>query len=193
MSREDREDDKRVQEGQVAAVHFVGRVAEGPDEGEAFDTTDVDVAMEEGIYHDYRDYKPLEFRVGEGKVLEGLDEAVVGMEPGDEKTVEVPPERAYGERDESKVVELPREEFDEEKLDEERLVSTDDGRTGWVVDVGDKTVTVDFNHELAGKHVEFEVRLLAVHGAPGEGSARTWDKKKGRRVEDRREKNGDDG
>lgn len=186
MSEEDSQDGEGVQNGQVAGIHYVGRVAEGPDEGEVFDTTDVDVAMEEGIYHDHRDYKPLEFRVGEGKVLEGLDEAVVGMESGEEKTVEVPPEKAFGEYDPDNVVEFPREGFDEEKLEEDTLVGMDDGRTGWIVDVGDETVTVDFNHELAGKRVEFEIRLLAFHGEPGGESARTWEKKKGRKVDDRR-------
>ncbi len=180
-----------AQEGQVAYIHFVGRVAEGPDEGEVFDTTDVDVAMEEGVYHDYRDYKPLEVRLGERNVIEGLEDAVVGMETGEEKTVEVAPEHAFGERDAEKVVEFPRERFDEEKIGEDKLVATENRKTGWITDVDDDTVTVDFNHELAGKRVEFEIRLLDVRGEPGERSARTWEKKKGRPVDDRRDKNGD--
>ncbi len=168
-----------VHEGQVAVIHFVGRVAEGSDEGRVFDTTDVDVAMEEGIYHDFRDYKPLEFRVGEDEVLEALDEAVVGMEPGEEKSVEAPPEKAYGERDPGRVMEYPRSGFEEEEIEENSLVGLDDGTTGWIVEVDDDTVTVDYNHELAGRRVEFEIKLLAVHGEPGEESARSWEKKRG--------------
>lgn len=170
--------DEVVQEGQVAVVHYVGRVAEGSDEGRVFDTTDVDVALEEGVYHDHRDYKPLEFRVGEGNVVEGLDEAVVGMERGEERTVEVEPERAFGERDPDDVVEFPREMFDEE-VEEDTIAATENGRTGWVVDVDRDTVTVDFNHELAGKMLRFEIKVLDVHGEPGEEAARTWEKKQG--------------
>ncbi|MFW5929548.1 MAG: FKBP-type peptidyl-prolyl cis-trans isomerase [Halobacteriota archaeon] len=153
-------------------------MAEGPEEGEVVNTTDVDVALEEGIYHDHRDYMPLEFRVGEGNVLKGLDEAVVGMHRGEEKTVVVPPEEAYGERDESRVVEFPREMFDGD-VEVDSLAATEDGRTGWVVEVDDDSVTVDFNHELAGLPIEFEIKLLDYHGAPGEDSARTWEKKSG--------------
>ncbi|MFP4189183.1 MAG: peptidylprolyl isomerase [Halobacteriales archaeon] len=178
-------------EGQVAIIHYVGRIAEGPEEGEVFDTTDVDVALEEGIYHDHRDYKPMEFRVGEGKVIEGLDDAVVGMEKGEEKTVVVEPERAFGERDPEDVVEFPREMFEEAdaEVEEGELAKTQDGRSGWVTEIDDETVTVDFNHELAGKRVEFEIRLLGVHGAPGDESARTWEKKKGPKVR-REDENG---
>jgi len=167
-----------AREGQVAIVHYVGRIAEGDEEGNVFDTTDVDVALEEGIYHDHRDYKPLELRLGDGNVVEGLEEAVVGMERGEEKTVVVEPERAFGERNPDEVVGFPREMFDDD-VQVDSLATTEDGRTGWVVEAGDETVTVDFNHELAGTRVEFEVKLLDVHGEPGEGSARTWEKKKG--------------
>jgi peptidylprolyl isomerase len=169
-----------VQEGQVAIIHYVGRIAEGPEKGEVFDTTDVDVALEEGIYHDHRDYKPLELRLGEGNVIEGLEEAVVGMERGDEKTVVVEPERAFGEHDPDDVVEFPRETFDEKDIEVDTLAATEDGKSGWVTEVDEETVTIDFNHELAGTPVEFEIKLLDVHGAPGEESARTSEKKKGK-------------
>jgi FKBP-type peptidyl-prolyl cis-trans isomerase 2 len=150
-------------EGEVAVVHYTGRVAEGEDAGEVFDTTDVDVAMESDIYHGHRDYKPLEFRVGEGKVVPGLDEAVRGMAVGEERTVELDPERAFGERDESKVVELSRADLEARSdvaAESGELVRSETGETGWITEVDDETVTVDFNHELAGVAVEFDVKLL---------------------------------
>jgi len=178
-----------AQEGQVAIIHYVGRIAEGEEEGEVFDTTNVDVALEEGIYHDHRDYKPLELRLGEGNVVEGLEEAVVGMEKGEEKTVEVEPESAFGEHNSDEVVEFPREMFEEGDADIEvgKLAKTQDGRNGWVTEMDDETVTVDFNHELAGTRVEFKIKLLDVHGAPGEESARSWEKKKGKATRVRKE------
>lgn len=195
MSEEnDNVDDDVVQEGQVAIVHYVGRIAEGEEEDEVFDTTDVDVALEEGIYHDHRDYKPLEFRVGEDKVIEGLDEAVVGMERGEEKTVVVEPERAFGERDPDEVVDFPRKMFEKADADTEvgKLAKTQDGRSGWVTEIDDETVTVDFNHELAGTRVEFEIKLLEVHGEPGDESARTWEKKKGKTAKVRKKEEDED-
>lgn len=151
-------------EGEIAVIHFTGRVTAGEDEGEVFDTTDVDVALEEGIYHDHRDYKPLEFRVGEGKVVDGLDDAVQEMEVGEEQTVRVEPERAFGEYDdETKVIEIPRQDLEarsDAAAEPGSLVQSENGDTGWITEVGDETVTVDFNHELAGQPVTFDIKLL---------------------------------
>lgn len=152
----------------TAVVHFTGRIAEGADEGEVFDTTDVDVALEEGIYHDHRDYKPLEFPVGAGDVVPALDDAVREMDVGDERTVRVEPARAFGEYDEERVVEVPRgalEDRSDVTAEPGELVRAENGETGWIIAVGDEEVTVDFNHELAGLAVEFEVRLLDVYEA----------------------------
>lgn len=153
-------------EGEIAVVHFTGRIADGDDEGEVFDTTDVDVALDEGVYHDHRDYKPLEFRVGEGKVVRGLDDAVRQMEVGEERIVRVEPERAFGEYDESRVVEIPREDLEARSdvtAEPGELVRAENGETGWITEANEETATVDFNHELAGLTVEFEVRLLDAY------------------------------
>jgi peptidylprolyl isomerase len=153
-------------EGEIAVIHFTGRVADGENEGEVFDTTDVDVALDEGIYHDHRDYKPLEFRVGEEKVVPGLDRSVREMAVGEERTIEVEPERAFGERDEEKVVEIPRADLEARSdvtAQEGELVRAENGETGWITEVDDETVAVDFNHELAGVPVEFDVKLLDAY------------------------------
>jgi FKBP-type peptidyl-prolyl cis-trans isomerase 2 len=156
-----------VEPGEVAVIHFVGRIAEGEDAGEVFDTTDVDVAMEEGVYHDYRDYKPLEFRVGEGKVVPGLDEAVENLAVGESATVRVEQEEAFGEHDDDLVVEVSRGEVevdDGAAVEPGSLVRSDAGDTGWITAVDGDTVEVDFNHELAGETVEFEVEVLDAYG-----------------------------
>lgn len=155
-----------VEPGRIAIVHLTGRLADGLDAGDVFETTDVDVALEEGIYHDGRDFVPLEFRVGEGHVISGLDEAVRGMETGETTTVTLAPEDAYGTREEDAVVTVAREALEARSdttaaVDE--LVRSDRGDVGWIVAVDDETATVDFNHELAGRRVEFEIRVLEVH------------------------------
>ena len=157
-----------VGEGQVAVIHFTGRIAEGDDAGEVFDTTDVDVAMAEGIYHDHRDYKPLEFRVGEGKVLDPIDRAVREMDVGEIRTIRAEPSEAYGDRRDEQVVEVPRAELDGDP-EVGAMVGSDGGEVGWITEVSADTVEVDFNHELAGRHVEFEVTLLDAYGGGEEG------------------------
>jgi FKBP-type peptidyl-prolyl cis-trans isomerase SlyD len=157
-----------VDEGQIAIVHLTGRLADGPEAGEVFETTDVDVALEEGIYHDRRDFKPLEFRVGEGHVLSGLDEAVQEMTEGEERTVVLDPEDAYGAVDEDAIVTLPRIEIEERSGTAAAVgefVESGTGEYGWITAVDDDTVTVDFNHELAGERVAFEIRLLETHAS----------------------------
>lgn len=153
-----------VREGETAVVHFVGRVAEGEDAGEVFDTSDVDVALQEGTYHENRDYEPLEFEVGAGTVLEGLDAAVRGMVVGETKTVRLDPEEAFGEYSERRVGEVPRSELEsgDREATPGALVRSETGAVGWVTEVTDGTATVDFNHELAGVPIELEVRLLQV-------------------------------
>jgi len=157
-----------IEPGHIAIVHLTGRLVDGPEAGEVFETTDVDVALEEGIYHDTRDFKPLEFRVGEGHVLPGLDEAVQGMAEGEQKTLVLEPESAYGTVDEDAIVTIPRDELEarsETTAEVGELVESEPGEIGWIVDVADESVTVDFNHELAGERVEFEISVLETHAA----------------------------
>jgi|AntRauTorcE11898_2_1112593.scaffolds.fasta_scaffold03590_3 FKBP-type peptidyl-prolyl cis-trans isomerase SlyD len=175
-----------VEQGEIAIVHLTGRLVDGrrseapagqteanasvdaPDAGAVFETTDVDVALEEGIYHDHRDFKPLEFRVGEGHVIPGLDEAVQGMTEGEEQTVVLEPEAAYGAVDESAIVTVPRDEIEDRSntiAEVGELVESETGEFGWITSVDEGTVTVDFNHELAGERVEFEIRLLESHAS----------------------------
>ncbi|GAA0472667.1 FKBP-type peptidyl-prolyl cis-trans isomerase [Halococcus dombrowskii] len=155
-----------VNNGRIAVVHFVGRIADGAEAGTVFDTSDVDVALSEEIYHGHRDYKPLEFRVGAGEVVAGIDEAVETMETGETKTVRVDPERAYGTYDAEHVVEVPRDELETRNdvaAEEGELVQSDTDETGWITDVTDERVVIDFNHELAGQPVEFELRVIDIH------------------------------
>lgn len=154
-----------VETGTTAIVHYTARMVEGPDAGEVVDTTDVDVALETGVYHGHRNYEPLSFEVGSGEVLPGLDEAVQDMERGETRTVVLSPSEAFGEPDPEKVVEYPRETIEarsETEATEGELVTTDDDQSGWITAVSPETVTVDFNHEFSGEKLEFEVRVIDV-------------------------------
>lgn len=154
-----------VANGKAVSIHYTGRIVHGDEPGDIFDTTDVDVALDEGIYHEHRDYRPLEFRVGEGEIIEGIDTAVKDMSPGETKTVRVDPESAYGQRRRELIQTVPRDELEansEVSAAEGELVVNHAGTSGWILDVADDSVTIDFNHELAGELLEFEIHLIEV-------------------------------
>lgn len=160
-----------VELGRIAICHYTGRIVDDGEPGKPFDTTDADLARETGIYHDERDYEPLEIRVGEGAVVPGVERALQDLEADPEElpvetTLRLESDEAFGEHDEEWVVELPLEEIDdspaEGALETETQVHTDDGKTGWITAIEGDTVTVDFNHELAGVPVEIELEVLEV-------------------------------
>ncbi|MFP4188866.1 MAG: peptidylprolyl isomerase, partial [Halobacteriales archaeon] len=114
--------------------------------------------------HPNREYVPLEFKVGAGEVVQGFDEGVVGMEEGETDEITVPPEKGYGERSEENVVEYDREEFRESLGEEPEVgmhIHTEQAH-GNIIEVEDDAVTVDFNHELAGETLVFEIEVVEV-------------------------------
>jgi FKBP-type peptidyl-prolyl cis-trans isomerase 2 len=153
-----------IERGDSVEIEYVGRL----DDGTVFDTSRREVAETEGLVEDQpgREYEPLEVEVGSGTVIEGLDEGLVGMATGDTEVVTIPPEKGYGERSADRVVEYDREQLEEmlqgAELTEGLQLQTEQGLPGEVVDVGESVVEVDFNHELAGETLAFEVEVLSV-------------------------------
>ncbi|MBX0321712.1 peptidylprolyl isomerase [Halomicroarcula sp. F13] len=154
-----------IERGDGVSIEYVGRF----EDGSVFDTSRLDVAQEEGLLDaqdtDPEDYAPLAFTVGAGDIIEGLDEALVGMADGEEATVTVPPEKAYGEADDEKVREYDPETFEAMvgKAPEVGLhVEAENGLHGDVTAVRDDAVSVDFNHELAGRTLVFDVEVVDV-------------------------------
>lgn len=150
-----------VKDGKIATIHFIGRIAEGPHEGEVFDTTDAKIAKEEGVYDQRYDYEPISFRVGDGEVLPGIEDAVREMDIQDQQTVTLTPEVAFGERRPEKVYQVPKTEFETEP-EQDALVNSESGEIGWITKVEDDTVAVDLNHELAGTTIEVELWVINV-------------------------------
>jgi FKBP-type peptidyl-prolyl cis-trans isomerase 2 len=153
-----------ISTGDTVTIEYTGRL----DDGSVFDTSLASVAEEEGLAEDQpgRDYQPLTVEIGSGRIIEGLEEGLKGMEAGDEDSVEIEPERAYGERTDDRVVEYEADEFAEmlggREVEEGLEIQTEEGLPGEVVDADDEAVTVDFNHELAGEALTFEVEVVAV-------------------------------
>jgi FKBP-type peptidyl-prolyl cis-trans isomerase 2 len=111
---------------------------------------------------------PLEFVVGSGMVIPGFDKAVLGMKKGEEKEFSIEPKDAYGEYNSQLKKEIPKKvlinENGEVKKGSTIMVSTNDGRQFPVVvdKVSKDTLTLDFNHPLAGKKLIFKIKIVEI-------------------------------
>jgi peptidylprolyl isomerase len=135
--------------GDSVRVHYKGTL----DDGTVFDTS--------------HGTDPFNFTLGAGMVIPGFDDAVVGMEEGAVNTVTIPPEEAYGEYHDDRVMEVQRSQVPEDITPEIGMglqLHSNDGRTINVVvsKVGDDTITLDGNHPLAGKVLTFEITLVEI-------------------------------
>lgn len=138
-----------VKNGDTIKVRYEGKLKNG----ETFDTS-------EGR-------EPLEFKVGEGKVIAGFDKGVLEMKPGDKKTLEIPVEEAYGPRNEELVMDFPKDKIPPDLKPEEGMqlqLSSQDGQTFPVIvtSVGENGITLDANHPLAGEDLIFDVELVEI-------------------------------
>jgi len=135
--------------GDTVRVHYTGRLADGT----VFDTS--------------LGQEPMEFTLGAGQVIPGFEEAVVGMNPGESKTVEVPAEQAYGPHREELVLEIDRRQVPpnlELEVGQQLVLRQAPDRLirVTVADLSETTVTLDANHPLAGKDLTFEIQLVEI-------------------------------
>lgn len=136
-------------------VDYTGKLASG----EVFDTTKESVAKEAGIHNPDASYKPVVVCVGEQQILPGLDEFVLGKEPGT-FTVELPPEKAFGKKDAKLMRMIPMSQFKKQNIQPvPGLQLNIDDRIGTVRTVTGGRVVVDFNHPLSGKDVVYELTI----------------------------------
>jgi FKBP-type peptidyl-prolyl cis-trans isomerase SlyD len=112
---------------------------------------------------------PLEFIAGQGQIIPGLEKEVEGMKIGEEKTVVVKADEAYGQRNEEWVDTLPKEQFGDIELQEGMTLygQSPDGQTVavTVVEFDDQNVKIDYNHPLAGEDLTFDVKLVSERDA----------------------------
>ena len=110
---------------------------------------------------------PIEFEVGSGQVIPGFDKAVEGMAVGDEKTVNIQPEDAYGPRHDQMVQEVPKSALPDDLEPAEGMGLQAQGPDGQVLNltvtaVGEDSITVDGNHPLAGQALNFDIKLVEI-------------------------------
>lgn len=139
-----------VKNGDTVRLHYTGTLSDGT----TFDSS-------EG-------HEPLEFTVGSGQIISGLDAALPGMKAGDKKEVEVPCQDAYGPINPDMRQEVPRDAIPQEielELGMQLQMQTPEGKVlpVTVVDLSDDTVTLDANHPLAGRDLVFAIELVSIN------------------------------
>lgn len=154
-----------ITEGDSVVIEYVGSF----EDGTVFDTSRYEVAREHGLVEaqgtDAEDYGSLSFRVGDGEVIEGLETGVIGLSAGETATLTIPPEAGYGAFEDERVREYDPEVFEGMVGQPPTVgmhVHAENGLHGDVTAVRDESVVVDFNHELAGKTLVFDVEVLDV-------------------------------
>ena len=136
-------------EGSKVKVHYTGTLSDGS----VFDTS--------------REREPLEFTVGEGMVIPGFENGVKGMAVGETKTLDIPAAEAYGERNEEYTLKVGRDQLPAHINAELGMTLQVQGEGGQqalvtVTELDDENVTLDGNHPLAGKDLNFEIELVEI-------------------------------
>lgn len=149
-----------INDGDFVRVNFTGKVKETDD---VFDTTYDEIAQEAGIFEENKTYKPIPIVVGGNHLLPAIEESIKGLEAGDTKHVEVEAADAFGPRD-SKLVQLvPMKEFKKQGMNPvPGMKISSNGSTGKILTVNGGRVKVDFNHELAGKDLIYDVEVTEI-------------------------------
>ncbi len=138
-----------VKSGDKVRVHYTGTLADGSQ----FDSS--------------RERAPLEVNVGSGETIPGFETALVGMEPGDTRTVTIVAAEAYGDRDEERIISVRRNALPDDiqlQIGQMLDMSTSEGGRVLVTVAAfdEETVSLDANHPLAGHDLTFELELVEV-------------------------------
>jgi len=139
----------KVKQGDTVHVHYTGTL----EDGTVFDSSDG------------RD--PLEFTMGEGKVIPGFEKAVEGLAVGETTNAILPPEEAYGPRADELIMTVPREQLPDgmsPEVGQQLEMQTQDGQRVpvTVTSVSEDALKIDANHPLAGKALHFELELVKI-------------------------------
>ncbi|ACF46943.1 MAG: peptidylprolyl isomerase [Prosthecochloris sp.] len=138
-----------AKQGDKVKVHYTGKL----NDGSVFDSS---------VERD-----PLEFTIGEGAVIPGFEQAVVGLQPGDSTETTIEAANAYGNHSHELITEVPRERMPRDlqvTIGQQLQVSMANGQTAvvMVTDMTDTAVTIDANHPLAGQDLTFSIELVEI-------------------------------
>ena len=141
---------KKVKEGDKVKVEYTGTL----DDGTVFDSSE-------------RHGMPLEFEVGAKQVIPGFEKAIVGMEKGKEKQIKLQPAEAYGEHNPQLIKKVPKEQLPTDKELKPGMVLVMGLPNGAqipvrITEVTDESVTIDLNHPLCGKSLNFKIKVVDI-------------------------------
>jgi peptidylprolyl isomerase len=141
--------DTQAKVGDTVKVHYTGSL----EDGTVFDTS--------------LEREPLEFTLGQGQLIQGFEQAVIGMKIGEYKTVTIPAEQAYGPYNNELISVIDRDNLSEgldPEVGQQLQAQQPDGQTiiVTVIEVTETSITVDANHPLAGKDLTFEIELIEI-------------------------------
>lgn len=138
----------QAKNGDTVRVHYTGTL----DDGSQFDSS--------------AGRDPLEFTLGQGQIIPGFEEAVLGMAQGESTSVTIPPEAAYGPRQDHLVLTVDKdqlpEDIDAKVGDHLEMKGEEQTMVVRVTEVSDTSVTLDANHPLAGKPLKFDIELVEI-------------------------------
>ncbi|MBT4577329.1 peptidylprolyl isomerase, partial [Candidatus Woesearchaeota archaeon] len=139
-----------IEKGSKIKLHYTGTL----EDGTVFDSS--------------KDKEPLEFEVGAGQVIPGFDEGVIGLKAGEKKTINIPADKAYGQYDEKRMGEYPKENVPKDmelKVGAKMFLQSPDGGVALatIKEIKEEVVLLDLNHPLAGKDLTFEVEIIEVN------------------------------
>lgn len=145
------------EKGEFVLIDYVAKVKET---GEVFDTTMEDVAKKERLYKEGEIYEPKLVVIGEGWVLKALDESLLNLELNKKESVEIPPDKAFGNRDPEKVRLVPLRRLTAKGITPQLGMRLEfDGKLAVVRTMGAGRVQLDFNPPLAGKTLLYEITV----------------------------------
>jgi len=144
--------------GSLVLIDYTAKVK---DTEEVFETTNEEEAKKHSLHDPNIKYQPKLVSVGESWIIKGVDESLEKASVGDKKTIEVTPDKGFGERDAGKVRKIPLRKLGE---DAEKVSIGDrievDGKNGRVLYIGAGRVQIDYNHRFAGKTILYNINVL---------------------------------
>lgn len=137
-----------VKEGSNVKLHYIGTLEDGT------------------IFDSSYEVEPIEFVMGEGKVIRGFEEEILGMRVGDKNKISIPSDKAYGEYDPTKIGEYPKSKVPDNleiKVGDAVFLENENGvAVATILSIEGDVVMLDLNHPLAGKDLTFEIEILEV-------------------------------
>jgi len=139
-----------VKNGSKVKIKYEGKL----DDGTVFDSSE-------------KHGQPLEFEVGAKKVIPGFEQAVMGMKKGDEKEFKLTPAEAYGDPNPDLIKKIPKDKLPQGQEPKQGMVlglKTPDGKQfpARITEVSDNDITIDLNHPLAGKNLNFKIKVIDI-------------------------------